>query len=451
MISMNNNYHIFNGWIVNEHQVFKGGLVIRNGLIETVYHGDRSLDDKDLIALDAGHKWILPGVIDDHVHFREPGLTHKGDIASESRAAVAGGITSFMDMPNTLPPTLTQAQLEEKFQLATQKSLANYSFYLGASNSNLDEVLKTDPRRVCGIKIFLGSSTGNMMLDDLQTLRTIFARSPVLIAVHCEDEWTIQKNEAICREVYGEDPPASVHPKIRNHEVCLLSSSFAVRLAREYNTRLHILHLSTAEEAELLDDSSPLEQKRITGEVCVHHLWFSEADYARLGNRIKWNPAVKTESDRIALFEALLQDQIDIVATDHAPHTLEEKNRNYFNSPSGAPFVQHALVAMLEFYHQGKISLEKIVQKMCHNPAILYRIEKRGFICEGYWADVVLVNPDDPWTVDPSNLLYKCGWSPMEGQQFHARITHTFVNGYLVHERGQIYDSMNGQRLTFKR
>jgi len=448
---MNNNYHIFNGWIVNEQQVFKGGLIIRNGLIETVYRGDRSMDDKDLIPLDAENKWILPGVIDDHVHFREPGLTHKGDLASESRAAVAGGITSFMDMPNTVPPTLTQAQLEEKFQLAAQKSLANYSFYLGASNSNLDEVLKTDPRRVCGIKIFLGSSTGNMMLDDIQVLRTLFARSPVLIAVHCEDERTIQKNEAICREVYGEDPPAAAHAKIRNHEVCFLSSFFAVRLARECNTKLHILHLSTAEEAELLDDPSPLEQKRITGEVCVHHLWFSEADYARLGNRIKWNPAIKTESDRIALFEALLQDKIDIVATDHAPHTLEEKNRSYFNSPSGAPFVQHALAAMLEFYHQGKISLEKIVQKMCHNPAILYRIEKRGFIREGFWADVILVSPDDPWTVDPSNLLYKCGWSPMEGLQFHARITHTFVNGYLVHERGQIYDSMKGQRLTFKR
>jgi dihydroorotase len=356
-----------------------------------------------------------------------------------------------MDMPNTLPPTLTQVLLEEKFQLAAQKSLANYSFYLGASNTNLEEVLKTDSRRVCGIKIFMGSSTGNMMLDDIQVLRTIFSRSRLLIAVHCEDERTIQKNLAICREVYGEDPPPAVHPKIRNHEVCFLSSSFAVRLARECSTRLHILHLSTAEEVELLDDLMPLGQKKITGEVCVHHLWFSEDDYARFGNRIKWNPAIKTEIDRIALFEALLDDKIDIVATDHAPHTLEEKSRNYFNAPSGAPLVQHALAAMLEFFHQGKISLEKIVQKMCHNPAILFRIEKRGFLREGYWADMVLVNPDDPWTVDPSGLLYKCGWSPMEGQQFHSRITHTFVNGNLVYERGQVYDSIKGMRLMFNR
>ncbi|HOW25675.1 MAG TPA: dihydroorotase [Bacteroidales bacterium] len=448
---MNKNYHIYNGWIVNEQQVFRGGLVLRDGMIDTLYQGYRSFDDKDLIPLDAENNWILPGVIDDHVHFREPGLTHKGDIASESRAAVAGGITSFMDMPNTLPATLTQAQLEEKFQLAALKSLANYSFYLGASNSNLDEVLKTDPRRVCGIKIFLGSSTGNMLLDDIQVLRTIFSRSPLLIAVHCEDERTIQKNQAICREVFGEDPPASVHPKIRNHEVCFLSSFYAVRLAREYNTRLHILHLSTAEEVELLDDPLPLKQKRITGEVCVHYLWFSDEDYERLGNRIKWNPALKTEHDRAALLEALLQDKIDIVATDHAPHTLEEKNRSYYDAPSGAPLVQHALVAMLELYHQGKIPLEKIVWKMCHNPAVLFQIEKRGFLREGFHADVVLVSPDDPWTADASSLLYKCGWSPMEGQRFRSKVTHTFVNGNLVYEKGRIHDSMKGQRLTFNR
>ncbi|HNS16554.1 MAG TPA: dihydroorotase [Bacteroidales bacterium] len=448
---MNVHYHIFNGRIVNEQEMFKGGIIIRNGRIDRIYRGKRSSEEPDCIPLDARNKWILPGVIDDHVHFREPGLTHKGDLSTESCAAVAGGVTSFMDMPNTVPPALSQAQLELKYQLAEQKSLANYSFYMGASNSNLDEVLKTDPARVCGIKAFMGSSTGNMLLNDTGVLRTIFAQSPLPVAVHCEDESTVRKNSDEFRLKYGDDPPVSVHPRIRSEEACLLSSSFAVQLAKEYNTRLHILHLSTASETDLLDGSLPPEKKRVTGEVCVHHLWFTADDYPRLGNRIKCNPAIKTANDRAALFEALLQDKIDVIATDHAPHTLEEKNSGYFNAPSGIPMVQHSLVAMLEFFHQGKITLEKIVRKMCHNPAILYQIEDRGFLREGYWADVVLVDPDDPWTVEPSGLLYKCGWSPFDGQTFRSRVTHTFVNGHLVYDSGKVDGSSRGKRLIFNR
>ncbi len=448
---MNDHYHIYNGWIVNEQEMFRGGIIIRNGRIERIYHGTRSPDQGNCIPVDAGNKWIFPGIIDDHVHFREPGLTHKGDLFTESRAAVAGGITSFMDMPNTIPPVLSQAHLEEKYQLAARKSLANYSFYMGASNTNLDEVLKTDPAMVCGIKIFMGSSTGNMQLDDMQVLRTIFAKSPLPIAVHCEDEATIRKNMAEVRKAYGDDPPVSVHPLIRSEEACYLSSSFAVQLAREHNTKLHLLHLSSASETDLLDGTIPLEKKRITAEVCVHHLWFTENDYPHFVTRIKWNPAIKTANDRTALFEALLQDKIDIVATDHAPHTVQEKNQGYFDAPSGAPLVQHSLVAMLEFYHQGIITLEKIIQKMCHNPAIVFRIEDRGFLREGHWADVILVSPDDPWSVESSGLLYKCGWSPFEGQTFRSRITHTFVNGHLVYNSGSIDASCRGKRLTFNR
>ncbi len=448
---MKDHYHIYNGWIVNEQEVFRGGLIIRNGLIDKVYHGKRTVNEKDIQPIDAEDQWILPGIIDEHVHFREPGLKQKGDIYTESRAAVAGGVTSFMDMPNTIPPVLTQIQLEEKYRLASRKSLANFSFYMGASNHNLEEILKTDPSKVCGIKIFMGASTGNMLADDVNALRAIFSQSPLLIAVHCEDEQTIRKNLTAYRQQYGNDPPVSIHPNIRSKEACFLSSSLAVQLAKEYKTKLHILHLSTAREMELLDGSLPLEQKRITGEVCVHHLWFSDRDYPRLGTRIKWNPAIKTENDRLALLEALLQDKIDIVATDHAPHTIEEKNRNYFDAPSGGPLVQHSLVAMLELYHQGKIPLEKIVEKMCHNPAILYQIENRGFLREGCWADVVLVNPNDPWIVDTPGLLYKCGWSPFEGQMFHSKVTRTFVNGHLVYDRGLIHDAIKGKRLTFHR
>lgn len=449
---MNNGYHICNGWIVNEGEIFRGGIILRHGLIEQVYHGDRrSAGDGDLTLLDAGEKWILPGIIDDQVHFREPGLTHKGNIHSESRAAVAGGVTSFMEMPNTVPPVLTQELLEQKFRIAEKQSLANYSFYMGASNTNLDEILKTDPQKVCGVKVFMGSSTGDMLVDDMDTLRAIFASAPLLVAVHCEDEHTIRQNSSLYRQQYGSDAPVSVHPLIRSEEACYLSSSLAVSLAREYNTRLHVLHLSTARELELFDHAIPLENKRITSEVCVHHLWFSEKDYQLLGTRIKWNPAIKTEKDRDGLFDALLMDKIDIVATDHAPHTREEKSRDYFSAPSGGPLVQHSLVAMLEFCHQGKISLEKIVGKMCHNPAILFQIDRRGFIREGYWGDIVMVDPDSPWTVEVPGLLYKCGWSPFEGQRFRSGVTHTFVNGHLVFDQGKIDESFKGKRLDFNR
>ncbi|MBP6976874.1 MAG: dihydroorotase [Bacteroidales bacterium] len=449
---MNDHYHIFNGWIVNEQEMFKGGLMIRNGRIDRIYRGKPSEEVPGAIPVDAGNQWILPGIIDDHVHFREPGLTHKGDLLTESSAAVAGGITSFMDMPNTIPPVLSQAQLEEKYQLASEKSLANYSFYMGASNTNLAEVLKTDPATVCGVKVFMGSSTGNMLLDDRRVLRSLFAQSPVILAAHCEDESTVRNNTMEFRQRYGDDPPVTVHPRIRSEEACYRSAFLAVQLAKEFNTKLHLLHLSTAREVDLLDGSLPLEKKRITGEVCLHHLWFTEQDYSRCGMKIKWNPAIKTENDRNTLFEALLHDKIDVVATDHAPHTLEEKNKGYYHAPSGAPLVQHSLVAMLEFYHQGKISLEMIVRKMCHNPAILFQIKDRGFLREGYWADVVLVSPDDPWTVTGSSgLLYKCGWSPFEGQTFRSRVTHTFVNGHLVYNSGKIDGSHIGKRLVFNR
>jgi dihydroorotase len=437
--------------IVNEGRTFTGHVFVRKGLIEKITEGENIPPEKGWQTVDARGLFLLPGVIDDQVHFREPGLEYKADIFTESRAAVAGGITSFMEMPNTRPPAVTQELLEEKYALAAQKSLANYSFYMGATNDNLEEILKTDPTRVCGIKVFMGSSTGNMLVDDENTLQSIFSQAHMLIATHCEDEPTIRKNYTRYYQTLGNKATTSVHPKIRSAEACYLSSAKAVSLARKYDTRLHILHLSTAAEMELFDNTVPVEKKRITAEVCVHHLWFSDKDYPVKGNFIKWNPAIKTTSDRNALFQALLDDRIDVVATDHAPHTREEKEQPYFQSPSGGPMVQHALSAMLEFVEQKKITIEKVVEKMCHNPAVLFRIKNRGFIRPGYAADLVLVNMNHPWKVEKQNILYKCGWSPLEGTSLHAKVEKTFVNGQMVYDSGKINEQVRGQRLLFSR
>ena len=439
---------ISNALLVNEGKIFLSDVLIEKGLISRI---GQSLDVKVDHRIDAKRKYLFPGIIDDQVHFREPGLTHKADIYTESKAAVAGGITSFMEMPNTKPQTLTQELLEQKYQRAKEVSLANYSFFMGASNDNLDEVLKTDSKKVGAIKIFMGSSTGSMLVDDKSVLENIFKKSKMLIAVHCEDEATIQQNTAHYKSIYGEDVPIEMHPKIRSDEACYKSSSMAIELAKKYNTRLHVFHLSTAKEMELFRNDIPLKEKRITAEVCIHHLWFDDSQYADKGTHIKWNPAVKSKADKEAVFEALLDDRIDIIATDHAPHTLEEKNNTYFNAPSGGPLVQHALVAMLEFYHQDKISLEKIVEKMCHGPAICFQIENRGFIREGYAADLVLVDTNDSWTVNKENILYKCGWSPFEGDMLKSKVTHTWVNGHLVYQNGIFDESLKGQRLTFDR
>ena len=440
---------IKNATIVNENRVFKASVFVNDGFIEKITANVEDTAGYEIIDAEGLH--LFPGVIDDQVHFREPGLTYKADIHTESRAAVAGGVTSFMDMPNSIPQTLTQELLEEKYKLAAEKSFANYSFYMGASNDNLSEVVKTDPAKVCGIKVFMGSSTGNMLVDDDNVLEEIFKNAPTLIATHCEDETTIQANTKIFREKYGDNAPTFIHPLIRSSEACFISSSKAVRLAKKHNTRLHVLHLSTAAEMELFDNTIPLEEKKITAEVCVHHLWFSDNDYKTKNNFIKWNPAVKTENDRKALFDAVLNDKIDVVATDHAPHTLEEKQRPYFKAPSGGPMVQHSLQAMLEFCHKGEISPEKVVEKMCHNPAKLFKIEKRGFIKEGYHADLVLVDMNSSFTVSKENILYKCGWSPMEGVTFHSKIVSTFVNGKRVYSNGNFDENVRGERILFDR
>ena len=439
---------IRNALLINEGKIFLADVFIQNGLIAQI---GQSLDVQADESIDAEGKYLMPGIIDDQVHFREPGLTHKGELYTESKAAVAGGITSFMEMPNTKPQTLTQELLEQKYQRAKEVSLANYSFFMGASNDNLEEVLKTDPKNVGAIKIFMGSSTGNMLVDDKSVLENIFEKSKMLIAVHCEDEATIQQNTAHYKSIYGEDVPIEMHPKIRSDEACYKSSSMAIELAKKHDTRLHVFHLSTAKEMELFRNDIPLEEKRITAEVCIHHLWFDDSQYADKGTHIKWNPAVKSKADKEAVFEALLDDRIDIIATDHAPHTLEEKNNTYFNAPSGGPLVQHALVAMLELYHQGKIRLEKIVEKMCHAPAICFQVENRGFIREGYAADLVLVEIDNPWEVKKDNILYKCAWSPFEGNTFKSRVTHTWVNGHLAYQNGSFDESQKGHRLTFDR
>ncbi|MDP3468896.1 MAG: dihydroorotase [Daejeonella sp.] len=434
--------------IVNEGRTFIGDVFIKDGLIEQIGSSLNLAADK---VINAEGLHLFPGCIDDQVHFREPGLTHKADIFTESRAAIAGGITSFMEMPNTVPNTLTQQLLEDKYQIAAKTSAGNYSFFMGAGNDNLDEVLKTDPKNVCGIKVFMGSSTGNMLVDNEKTLDGIFSRTPMLVATHCEDEATIRANAERFKLQYGDNLTPEMHPLIRNAEACFISSSLAVGLAKKYNTRLHILHISTAIETSLFDNSIPLEKKRITSEACIHHLWFSDADYAKKGNWIKWNPAIKTAADRDEIFKAVLDDRIDVIATDHAPHTIEEKSQPYSTAPSGGPLVQHALVAMLEFYKQGKISLEKIVEKMAHSPAICFQVENRGFIREGYWADLVLVDLNKRSTVSRANVLSKCGWSPFEGQTFASTVISTIISGNLVYDNGKIFDGVYGKRLVFNR
>ena len=441
---------IRNAKIVNEGAIFEGDILIENEFIKEIAE-KISPKSSDCVIIDAEGSYVMPGAIDDQVHFREPGLTHKGNIETESRAAVAGGITSFIEQPNTVPNAVTQELLEDKYQIASQKSFANYSFMMGATNDNLEEVLKTNPKNVAGIKIFLGSSTGNMLVDNEAVLEKIFSSTPMLIAVHCEDETTIKNNLAQYKEEYGDEVPVTAHHLIRSTEACYLSSSKAIALAKKTGARLHIFHLSTAKEMDLFTNKIPLEDKKITAEVCVHHLWFTNDDYATKGNFIKWNPAVKTAKDKEALWKALLDDRIDVIATDHAPHTLEEKQQSYLNAPSGGPLVQHAVVALFEAFHQGKISVEKIVEKMCHNPAKIFKIEKRGFIKEGYYADLVIVNAGLPWSVKKENILAKCGWSPFEGYTFKSRITHTFVNGQLVYNAFKVKDIRAGKRLLFNR
>jgi dihydroorotase len=440
---------IKNATIINEGIQQSGSVLIENDLIKSVITGDQ-IPEADQ-TIDASGLLLVPGAIDDQVHFREPGLTHKADIKTESRAALAGGITSFMEMPNTKPQATTQEVLEEKYKIAAKDSAANYSFYIGATNDNVDELLKTNPKTVCGIKVFMGSSTGNMLVDDESVLDKIFAESKVLIATHCEDETTIQENTTIYKNKFGDDLPFRYHPIIRSAEACYLSSKKASDLARKHKAKLHILHLTSAKELELLDQGMPLAEKRVTGEVCVHHLWFSDKDYDSYGSRIKWNPAVKSEMDRDALRKGLANGILDVLATDHAPHTKEEKENKYFKAPSGGPLVQHAMVAMLEMVKQGLFTYEMVVEKMSHNPSILYQIEKRGFIKEGYKADLVLVNPESEWEVKPENILYKCGWSPFEGTKFSHKITHTFVNGQLAYADEKINDKVRGERLTFDR
>jgi dihydroorotase len=440
---------IRNARIVNEGSILEADLRIQDGRIAQI--GQHIAVQGNAQEIDAQGKYLLPGVIDDQVHFREPGLTHKADIYTESRAAVAGGITSYMEMPNTNPQTLTQDLLAAKYAIGAARSLANYSFFMGAANHNLDEVLKTDPRTVCGIKVFMGSSTGDMLVDDHKVLEGIFRNAPILVATHCEKEAIVRANLAIAQAQYGEDIPVAQHPLIRSHEACYASSSEAVALARAYNTRLHVLHISTATELALFTNAIPLKEKRITAEVCIHHLFFDDSWYAAKGNLIKWNPAVKTAADRAAIWEALLDDRIDIIATDHAPHTLEEKANLYGKAPSGGPLVQHALPVMLRFWQQGKISLEEVVRKMSHAPADCFQLAERGYIREGYWADLVLVDADRPWTVTRDNTLYKCGWSPFEGERMTAAVTHTFVSGHLAWADGKFNEAKMGERLHFER
>lgn len=439
---------IKNATIINEGRSFKGSVLIKDQYIDGIYETDTVLPTADTI-IDAEGLLLLPGVIDDQVHFREPGLTHKADIASESAAAVAGGVTSYMEMPNTNPQTTTITELENKFAIASQKSLANYSFFLGATNDNLDELLKADPATVCGVKVFMGSSTGNMLVDDKKALERIFSEVRTLIATHCEDEATIRANIELYRSRYGEEVPFSLHHEIRNAEACYKSSSMAVELAAKHNTRLHILHISTQKELSLFDNSKPIEEKNITSEVCVHHLWFTSDDYASKSARIKWNPAVKTPADREALREALKNNRLDVVATDHAPHTLEEKSKTYFNAPSGGPLVQHSLPAMLQMSDQGIFSRELVVEKMCHAPAKLFRIDKRGFIRKGYYADLVLVQPGIEDIVSDSTVLYKCKWTPFDGQMFNNKVLTTWVNGHAVYNKGVINTAIKGKRLAF--
>ena len=439
---------IKNAFIVNEGDIIKSDILIKEQLIEDV---NKNINVKAEKIIDAEGLYLMPGIIDDQVHFREPGLTHKGNIYSESKAAVAGGITSYMEMPNTNPKALTQELLEDKYCIAAEKSLANFSFFMGASNDNLEEVLKTNPKNVGAIKVFMGSSTGNMLVDNLEVLEELFAKSKMLIAVHCEDEKVINENINKAKKKYGEHVPISEHPNIRSVDACYKSSSLAVSLAKKHKTRLHVFHVSTEKELELFDNQLKLEEKSITSEVCIHHLYFDDRDYKDKGSLIKWNPSVKKETDKKALLRALLNDKLDVIATDHAPHTLEEKKKSYFKAPSGGPLVQHALNVMLEFYKSNQITLEKIVEKMCHNPAICFQVEKRGFLRKGYFADMILVDLSTKWDVNSDNILYKCKWSPFEGKTFSSRVTHTFVNGHLAYCKGKFDENKKGMRLTFER
>ena len=444
---MPKSYLFKNAQIVNRGKITAGDLLVKDGYIEKVGGIISAADAEEIVA---EKKFLLPGIIDDQVHFREPGLTHKANLYTESRAAVAGGTTSYMEMPNTKPAALTQELLEDKYQRAKETSLANYSFFMGAGNDNLEEVLRTDPKTVCGVKVFMGSSTGNMLVDNEKTLEGLFSQVPMLIATHCEDEQTIRKNTAMYRERYGEDVPMDAHPLIRNVEGCYRSSSLATGLAKKHNTRLHILHISTADELALFRNDISLTEKRITSEVCVHHLYFNSDQYATLGSQIKCNPAVKDKNHQEALFSALLDNRLDIIATDHAPHLWDEKQNKYFKAPSGVPLVQHSLNIMLEFYQKGKISLERIVEKMCHAPAQCFEVDRRGYLDEGYWADLVLLDPEASWTVDKSNIHYKCGWSPLEGHQFKGQVTATMVSGHMAYVNGTFNEGKMGERLAFQ-
>lgn len=439
---------IKNGKLVNEGKIEEKDILVIDDKIDKIGIG---LSHPNAEVIDAKGNYIFPGAIDDQVHFREPGLTHKANIGTESRAAVAGGITSFMEMPNTVPNTLTQELLEDKYQIASQSSIANYSFFMGASNDNIEEVLKTNPKNVCGVKVFMGSSTGNMLVDNRETLTNIFSKCEMLIATHCEDEGTVRKNLAQYKELYGDDIPMEFHPIIRSEEACYLSSSLAVELAKKYDSRLHILHISTAKELSLFSNLEPLEKKRITAEACIHHLWFEESDYKTKGARIKWNPAVKKESDRDAILKAVNENVIDVIATDHAPHTLQEKDGVYTQAASGGPLVQHAMQALFDLYHQGKIELIHIAQKFSHDVATCFQIEKRGYLREGYFADFFIADLDQKHKVTSQNLLYKCGWSPFEGHEFNSSIKTTVVSGNVVWNQGEIIEGTNGQRLSFDR
>ena len=445
-----NSILIKNAQIVNEGSIINRDLLIEGKKISNI-DSSISVKNNTTKVIDADGKFLMPGMIDDQVHFREPGLTHKANISTESRAAIAGGITSFIEMPNTIPNATTITELNKKFDIASNTSYANYSFMFGGTNNNLDEILKVDPKKVAALKLFLGSSTGNMLVDNPKVLEEIFYKTDLLIAVHCEDEQTIRHNTNKYKKQFGDDIPIKMHPVIRSEKSCYLSSSRAIELAKKTGARLHVFHLSTAKEMSLFSNNQPLTDKKITAEVCVHHLWFSDEDYESKGTLIKWNPAIKKSSDRQALWDALLNDKIDVIATDHAPHTLDEKSNSYLKAPSGGPLVQHAVVALMESYQRGRISLEKLVEKMCHNPAILFQIEKRGFVREGYYADLILVDPNNPWTVTKDNILYKCGWSPFEGVTFNSRVTHTFLNGSLVYHNNKFSKDKAAMQLTFNR
>lgn len=439
---------IKNALIINEMQKFTGSVMVNDKLIEAIYRENDILPEADKI-IDANGLWLIPGVIDDQVHFREPGLTHKADIQSESRAAAAGGVTSYMEMPNTIPQTITQQALDKKFEIAAEKSLINYSFYMGATNDNIDELVKTDPKKICGIKMFMGSSTGNMLVNDNEAIENVFKHAPLLVATHCEEDSVIEANFKHYKKVFGENIPFNYHPNIRSEEACYRSSSKAVELASKHNSRLHILHLSTQKELSLFTNY-PLSEKRITAEACVHHLWFNREDYNEKGSRIKWNPAVKEESDRIALIEALNCGVVDIVATDHAPHTIEDKNNTYTKAPSGGPLVQHSLPAMMELANKGYFTAEKVIDLMCHKPAELFQIQKRGYIRKGYYADLVLLKPEK-WEVNKSNILYKCRWSPFEGEIFNYKVIQTIINGKTVFHNNKITPQQTAMPLVFNR